>query len=154
MMDVSPNADDMTVLVRLHNLHQLIGVSFIPQDLQRIEVVVAEEDMRLRYPVLVGVISQHLIDPLNHIICYLGLLDVLIERVHAVEVENHCVIAELIDVVSARHPCSLDRGVCSDLGIGCHVCKHDFPEFLIVFLLNIACRRLVVIHYVVIADDG
>ena len=84
MMDVSPNADDMTVLVRLHNLHQLIGVRFIPQDLQRIEVVVAKEDMRLRYPVLVGIISQHLIDPFNHFICYLGLLDVLIERIHAV----------------------------------------------------------------------
>lgn len=110
--------------------------------------------MRLRDELLSRVGLQRRLDPIYHISGDLGLLEVLIEGVHAVEAKDHRIVAELDHVVATLTPSLLNCGVRGQSGVRRDVLEHNLPHVVVVQIFDISVRRLVVIHNIIVADDG
>mmetsp|Transcript_17404 Transcript_17404/g.21990 ORF Transcript_17404/g.21990 Transcript_17404/m.21990 type:complete len:219 (+) Transcript_17404:607-1263(+) len=137
----------------LQDLHHAVCVSQVPQLLQIVVPVVAEEDVSLGQVVSVWVGLEGGLHPVDHLPGHVFSFKVLEKGVHAVERDDHRVVAELVDVVTALHPRLLDGAVGHDFGIRCDLLEHELPQIAVVFSFEILGRRLVVEDNVVVAEN-
>ena len=118
MVNVRPQPDNQSVLVSLDSLHELVSVRGVPQHFQTLEPVVSGEDMRLCDEVLVRVRFQRGLHPFEHRCCHVMILIVLVERIHAVKVDEHCIIAKFVRIIATIHECRFDCVISKDGRVG------------------------------------
>jgi len=140
--------------VCLEDLHHLVSVSRVPQLLQVMIPVVAKEDVRLSEEMLVGIGFESLFDPVDHRPSHFSVLEIFKEWVHPVKRDDHGVVPELVNVVTTIHPGALNSRIGCNLSVGSHILEHNLPQIAIEFVLEAGCGRLIVIHDVVVAEDG
>jgi hypothetical protein len=84
---------------------------------------------------------------------HLVIVEVLVERIHSVEAEHLDAVGEIDCVKAALEESSLNRLVVVHEFVGRDIAEEGFPHLGVVFYAESSIRGLVVIHYIVVADD-
>ena len=82
------------------------------------------------------------------------ILIVLIERIHAVDINQHRIITEFICIVATIHECRFDCVISKNGRICRNFFEVYFPEISVILVFFITFRCLVMVNNIVVSDDG
>lgn len=154
MVDVGSKAQYESILVLLENRENLISVGIVPKHLELVVPIVAKEDVRLCEKVSLWVVLEDLLNPVDLGYGHFFVGKILIERIHTVQRNHHCVITELVYIVATFKPSLLNGFICSNRSIGWHLEEQDLPQISIVPEFVFSSRGLVMVDDIVVAEDG
>ena len=154
MMNMGTEAQYESILMFFQNRDHSVRIGRVPEHLNVLVPVVAKVHMSLRQEMLVSVALKNSLNPIDHGCSHIGVSEILIEWVHAVQRDDHRVITQLVNVVSTSHPCGFDCLVSYDMFISWDSFEQDFPEFLVIICLVCSQGCLVMVDNIIIAEDG